>query len=130
MSDIKKTTALVLDDFEEDRMLLTRFLEKLDLNVVAFADLYKAIQFSKTLTAHQDVFFLDLILSASQSGLYILANRDSKFQWLKDIKLVVISGMGDTATIIKAMELGADGYVIKPYSESLIKQKLIEEGVL
>jgi len=110
--------------------LLKRILGGLSINVIEASDVYEALQASKTLVPHQDVFFMDVLISPNETGLSILAGKETKFKWLKDINIIVVSGLGDMATIMKAMGLGADGYVIKPYSEGLIKKKLIEIGVL
>ncbi len=63
---------------------------------------------------HPDLILLDLLMP-NLGGLEIceMLNNDSQ---LRDVPVIVVSGLVDEADIKKAYRLGAVGYITKPYS--------------
>lgn len=100
---------LIVDDDEAVRVLLTRYLEIEGFDVDEVPDgsaVMAAIASSKP-----DLVLLDLTLPA-QDGLDILARlrRDS------DVPVILLTARGSEADRILGLKLGADDYVVKPFS--------------
>lgn len=59
------------------------------------------------------VVILDMMLPYA-NGLQLLANIRNKPSW-SNIPVMLLTSDGTTGTIVKAFELGANDYVVKPY---------------
>jgi two-component system, chemotaxis family, chemotaxis protein CheY len=66
-----------------------------------------------------DMITLDVILP-DQTGLDIL--KEIKRNCNKDIKVVLVSAVGQDVIIEEAMTLGANDYIVKPFSEEKVVQ--------
>ncbi len=103
---------MIVDDSNVIRNRITRGSSRMDLEVVATAtngleavDLYKQ--------HHPDLITMDLTMP-KMDGLeciYELTNYDSK------ANILVISALSDKATGIKALQLGARGFICKPFTD-------------
>jgi two-component system, OmpR family, phosphate regulon response regulator PhoB len=100
---------LVVDDDEAVRVLLTRYLEMEGFQVDQVPDGGKAL--AAIAAGHPDLVLLDLMLPA-QDGLDILTRlrRDS------DVPVILLTARGSEADRILGLKLGADDYVVKPFS--------------
>ncbi len=100
---------LVVDDDESVRVLLTRYLEMEGFQVDPVQDGGEALA---AITATMpDLILFDLMLPV-QDGLDILTGlrRDS------DVPVILLTARGSEADRILGLELGADDYVVKPFS--------------
>ena len=69
-----------------------------------------------------DAVLLDVVMPGSMDGLGALA----AFKRIdKDVPVIVISGQGQTNTIVQAMKLGAADYVCKPFDDSELEMLLV-----
>jgi DNA-binding response OmpR family regulator len=101
--------ALVVEDDEANRLLLTRYLTQEGYAVDTAADGPGAVQ---AVTANPpDVMILDLGLPGID-GMEVLRRirRDS------GIPVLVLTGRDDEPAKLQGFEVGADDYVVKPYS--------------
>ena len=100
---------LVVDDDESVRVLLTRYLEMEGFQVVPVQDGGEAL--AAIAATMPDLILLDLMLPA-QDGLDILTRlrRDS------DVPVILLTARGSEADRILGLKLGADDYVVKPFS--------------
>jgi two-component system phosphate regulon response regulator PhoB len=100
---------LVVDDDEAVRVLLTRYLEMEGFQVDQVPDGGQAL--AAIAAGHPDLVLLDLMLPA-QDGLDILTRlrRDS------DVPVILLTARGSEADRILGLKLGADDYVVKPFS--------------
>jgi len=73
---------------------------------------------------HLDVIVLDLMLGTI-SGFDILQELKSNPD-TSAVKVIVVSALSDDASIEKAQELGADGYISKPYDIISLKSTVKE----
>jgi DNA-binding response OmpR family regulator len=101
---------VVVDDDREIRGLVRDVLEQDGLEVTAVGD-------GESLLAllpghHPDLVILDLMLPGVQ-GLDVLR----KLQDRGRIPTIVLSGKGDEADRVVGLELGADDYLVKPFSQ-------------
>ena len=100
---------LVVDDDEAVRVLLTRYLEMEGFQVDQVSDGGGAL--AAIASTNPNLVLLDLMLPA-QDGLDILTRlrRDS------DVPVILLTARGSEADRILGLKLGADDYVVKPFS--------------
>jgi two-component system phosphate regulon response regulator PhoB len=100
---------LVVDDDEAVRVLLTRYLEMEGFEVEQVPDGGAAL--AAIASSKPDLVLLDLMLPA-QDGLDILTRlrRDS------EVPVILLTARGSEADRIMGLKLGADDYVVKPFS--------------
>ena len=100
---------LVVDDDESVRVLLTRYLEMEGFEVDQVPDGGAAL--AAIASSNPDLILLDLMLPA-QDGLDILTRlrRDS------EVPVILLTARGSEADRIMGLKLGADDYVVKPFS--------------
>jgi DNA-binding response OmpR family regulator len=109
MASTKVPHVVVVDDDREIRGLVRDVLEQDGLQVTAVGD-------GEALLAllpghHPDLVILDLMLPGMQ-GLDVLR----KLQDHGRIPTVVVSGKGEESDRVVGLELGADDYLVKPFS--------------
>ena len=99
----------MVDDDEAVRVLLTRYLEMEGFTVEKVGDGGAAL--AAIAESMPDLVLLDLMLPA-QDGLDILTRlrRDS------DVPVILLTARGSEADRILGLKLGADDYVVKPFS--------------
>ncbi len=106
---VRRGKVLVVDDDESVRVLLTRYLEMEGFEVDQVSDGGEAL--AAITSSNPDLVLLDLMLPA-QDGLDILTRlrRDS------DVPVILLTARGSEADRILGLKLGADDYVVKPFS--------------
>ena len=103
------TRVLVVDDEPVVRDVLTRYLRREGFEVTGAADGHEAL----TAIRHEqpDVILLDLMLPRL-SGLEVL--RTVRLDG--DVPVIILSAKSSEQERIQGLQLGADDYVVKPYS--------------
>jgi PleD family two-component response regulator len=107
----KKHKILIIDDAIDMQLLLAFDLEKAGCEVYKANSGEEGIEFFKNQTV--DLILLDLIMPG-KSGLETLKILKS-LQVSQSIPVIMLSSSMDDNAIVKALDLGADDYVIKPY---------------
>ncbi len=104
-------TVLVIDDSRNQRELVTNVLETLKYRVVAKSSGEEAIEFLKD--NRVDIILLDMIMESGMDGLdtYIRIR-----QIAADSKTIIVSGFSETDRVKRAMALGVQDYIQKPYT--------------
>jgi two-component system KDP operon response regulator KdpE len=105
----RRATILVVDDEEQLRRALRSILETRGHTVVAAPDADAAL--ASTLDATPELVILDLALPGLD-GFGLLERLRS---WL-DVPILVLSVKSEEADKVRALELGADDYLTKPFS--------------
>jgi len=100
---------LVVDDDEAVRVLLTRYLEMEGYTVEQVSDGGSAL--AAIASSRPDMVLLDLMLPA-QDGLDIL----TRLRRNSDVPVILLTGRSSEADRILGLKLGADDYVVKPFS--------------
>ncbi len=127
-------TVMVADDIPLMRLMLSKYVRTagsailesvygpVDLRVLEAADGEEA----RSVVANHsvDLMFLDLMMPV-KDGLSLLQEIREDLG-LKKVKVVVCSAVGDKEVVHRALDLGADAYVIKPFTLTAVQQKLKE----
>jgi len=115
-----KEKIFVVDD-EEDILELVNFvLSKESYRVQKFVtgeDLLKAIKTDKP-----DLLLLDLMLPGIDGfDICKIIKNDEK---LSDIPIIMLTAKGDEVDVVSGLELGADDYVVKPFSARVLTARI------
>jgi len=100
---------LVVDDDDAIRALLTRYLRLEGYEVEEAADGQSAVSSVERRTP--DLVLLDRMLPA-HDGLDILA----RMRRITDVPIILLTAMGAEGDRVMGLKLGADDYVVKPFS--------------
>ncbi len=102
-------TVLVVDDEPMVREVLAQYLTHDGFVVVEAADGEEAV--AKLDTCAPDLVLLDLMLP-KRHGLEVLRHARST----SDVPIILLTALGDEKDRVTGLELGADDYVVKPFS--------------
>ena len=112
----------IVDDDQEMSKAMRMMLELLDYKTTGFLNARSAAQ--TLLTGERpDMLVLDINMP-DVSGLDLLEFLRRRPEW-KDLPIVMLSSEAADVTVDEAMELGADGYVMKPVTLEEL-EKVIE----
>lgn len=116
----EKHTVLVIDDDETMRKALVRLLESEEYIVISAAD---GTQLEKVFDKDSvDLILLDIGLPWV-NGLE-LTEVLKGHEDLKDIPIVLISGLGSKEDLEKGLSLGAEAYIKKPFDVGILKDTI------
>jgi len=112
----------IVDDDQEMAKAIRMMLELLDCHTTSFLNARSAAQ--TLLTGERpDMLVLDINMP-DVSGLDLLEFLRRRSEW-QDLPVVMLSSEAADVTVDEAMELGADGYVMKPVTLEEL-EKVIE----
>ncbi|WP_455220432.1 response regulator transcription factor [Kaarinaea lacus] len=116
---MEKIKVLVADDVKVMRSLLKSSLSTFDVDIVSEID--NGDEVIELVRKHSpDIVFLDISMPG-KNGLEVLQELKSEFA---DIFVAMISGHSTFENIKRSMELGADGFVSKPYTAIKIREMI------
>ncbi|HVR33630.1 MAG TPA: response regulator [Acidimicrobiia bacterium] len=115
-------TVLLIEDHPATRHLITVVLERFEVNLVFAADGRSGLE---AIDAHEpDLVLLDLLLP-DINGWEVLA-------WIRarrsgdELPVLMVTAYGGDDDETKAYELGANGYLPKPFDPSILRQTVAE----
>ncbi len=111
---------LVIDDNESNRMLLARRLTQQGHEVLQTHSGVEA--FAMLAEMEVDLILLD-VLMPEMNGLEVLTRLKAD-ETLYGIPVIMISGLNETETVLKCIELGADDYLPKPCDVVLLRARI------
>jgi len=112
-------TAIVADDVMETRELLRHTLEKCGCNILCTAeDGDDALE--KVHRYRPDILFVDIDMP-KKTGLQVLRALKNAS---KEIFVVMVSGHSTLENVQTALEQGADGFIVKPFTMQRVQQIL------
>ena len=115
---------LIVDDSAAIRKILQRVLRQADLplgNLYEAGDGAEALEALKTKSVG---LILSDINMPNMDGLQLLGNLKAATEW-RNVPVVMITTEGSQARVMEAVQLGAAGYVRKPFTADQIKEKLL-----
>lgn len=114
---------LIADDDPTSLKLLTKILATMpEHTVTAVEDGAAAWQLLDDPARSFDVVFLDLNMPHLDG--FELLNRIRQSPILKSLEVVLVTAAADRATVIKAAQLGARHFLVKPCSVAAVTAKL------
>ena len=121
-SDITTGSILVVDDNKNNTTLLTKRLKKIGNNVEVANDGIEALKIVEK-GLQLDLILLDIIMP-HMNGYEVLEylKKDKRYH---EIPVIMLSSMDDLTSIYRCIELGADDYVRKPFSQKLLIPPLV-----
>jgi phosphoserine phosphatase RsbU/P len=102
---------LVIDDSDDSRELIGRFLERAGYEVMAAMDGQDGL--TKTFAAMPDLILLDIMMPGMDG--YEVCETLKKEPRTRDIPVIFLSGLGETRDKIRGLEIGAADYITKPF---------------
>ncbi len=117
---VRGQRAFVVDDTRSLREMVSKFLRGLALDVQQFEDGRDVAAAAETLLP--DLIILDFLLP-DIDGLSILSDLKSRGT-TKNIPVIMVSGYGEEEMVTKALELGADDYISKPFCLKRLKARV------
>jgi two-component system chemotaxis response regulator CheY len=119
--------ALVIDDSRVMRTILTRLLAGLDFTVVQAGDGAEAMQLLED-GARPDVVLVDWNMPV-MDGLTFIKRCRANPEY-RDLVLMMVTTESEQSQIVRAMAAGAHEYVVKPFTETDIAEKLTLLGLI
>lgn len=113
----KKNTVLIVDDEPQIRKMLRIFLEASDFHIEESENAKQAIRMSASIKP--ELVLLDLGLPDLDGKEVITAIRT----W-SQLPIIVLSVRSDDGEVAEALNMGADDYVIKPFSADVLLARL------
>ncbi len=120
--------AMVIDDSRAMRMILGRTLERFGYKVAHAANGKDALEQIHRQSSQVALFLVDWNMP-EMNGLEFVKNLRSKPQF-GSIPIVMVTTETEAEQISLALEAGANEYVIKPFSDETIEDKLRMLGLL
>jgi len=114
---------LIVDDSAAIRKILQRALQQSELvlgKVIEAADGREAME---ALKLQKVGLILSDINMPNMDGLQLLGQLKADDQW-KHVPVIIISTEGSQTKVMEAVQLGAKGFVRKPFTAEQIKEKL------
>jgi two-component system chemotaxis response regulator CheY len=119
--------ALVVDDSRAMRSILTRLLSGLGFDVAQAGDGAEAMQVLDAGTC-PDVVLVDWNMPVMDGLTFIKAVRGR--EEFRDISLMMVTTESEQGQIVRALAAGAHEYVIKPFTDEVIAEKLALLGLV
>jgi len=113
-------TVLVVDDHPQAQVLLTRFLKRMGYRVETAANGLEAV--NAVATVRPDIILMDLTMPVM--GGYEATEQIRAAALDRWIPIVFLSATPDSAALIRALERGADDYLVKPISYTVLRAKM------
>jgi two-component system chemotaxis response regulator CheY len=120
--------AMVIDDSRAMRLILGRIVAKLDFEVVEAPDGRAALDLIAQLPAPPELALVDWNMPTMNGLEFVtVARADAR---LREMTLVMVTTECEHSQIVRALAAGAHEYVIKPFTESAMIEKLALLGLV
>lgn len=113
---------LVVEDDDGIRDLLAYKLRTSDYEVTAIDDGADCLEALEEGELEPDAVVLDVMLPGVDG--YEVLERLREHARLADVPVIMVTGMGLEANVVRGFEAGADDYVTKPFSPSELVARL------
>lgn len=123
---MQKKLCLVVDDSKVVRTVSRRIMEEFGFRVVEAEDGKKALEECKK--AIPEVVLLDWNMPVMNGPEFLESFRQIKEY--SETKIIFCTTENDFAKIQHAIMSGASEYIMKPFNDEIIKNKLMQLGVL
>jgi len=114
---------LIVDDSAAIRKILRRVLQQAEIPIGSVYEAGDGLEAVASLKQQYVQLILSDINMPNMDGLEFLRELKGNSDW-KDIPVIMITTEGSQAKVLEAVQLGAAGYVRKPFTAEQIKEKL------
>jgi two-component system, chemotaxis family, chemotaxis protein CheY len=114
---------LIVDDSAAIRKILQRVLGQANVPISQVFEAGDGLEALEVLKSQNIGLVLSDINMPNMDGLQLLSQVRAVEQW-KNVPFVMITTEGSHAKVLEAVQLGASGYVRKPFTPDQIKEKL------
>jgi len=114
---------LIVDDSVAVRKILLRVLAQAEIRVGRVFEAGDGVQALAALKDNKVDLILSDINMPNMDGLQFLSHVRAQEQW-KSVPFLMITTEGSMTKVSEAVELGASGYVRKPFTAEQIRDKL------
>ena len=114
---------LIVDDSAAIRKILQRVLRQTDLPLGEIHEAGDGTEAVEILRNRSFGLILSDINMPQMDGLQLLA-RIKEMEHLRNVPVIMITTEGGQGKVMEAVQLGATGYVRKPFTAEQIKEKL------
>lgn len=108
---------LVIDDEPDTVMLLKHILLREGFDVAGAANGKEAL--TKLNEVHPSLILLDMMMPEMDGWQTI-----DKVQEISDVPIIILSAMNQTDSIIRALQMGADDYITKPFNQAEVVARI------
>ena len=117
-----KRRVLVVDDNQDIRELVMHILDADGFHVFAAENGEGALAILRSNPV--DLILLDVMMPGT-SGLEVLQEiRTGSLKRLHEVPVIMITAMATTDDVDKALAIGANSYIVKPFRGALIREKV------
>jgi two-component system chemotaxis response regulator CheY len=120
--------AMVIDDSRAMRMILKRIITKINFEVVEAGDGKEALDLLATMTEVPELALIDWNMP-NMNGLEFVTHARADPR-LREMTLVMVTTESEQGQIVRALAAGAHEYVIKPFTEGAMIEKLALLGLV
>jgi len=116
---------LVVDDNHTPREVICEALKQFNIQV---KEAVNGVEATKILEAEQFNLVITDVVMPEMNGYEFVCEvrKDDRY---KDMKLMMVTTETEMAQVIKALEAGANEYVMKPFTKDMIVEKLTLMGI-
>ncbi|SRR5579863_1165836 len=114
---------LIVDDSAAIRKILQRILQKAEFPIGTVFEAGDGLEALAILKENKVGLVLTEINMPNMDGLQLLAQLRAEEAW-KRLPVIMITNEGGQGKVMEALQLGATGYVKKPFTSDQIKDKL------
>ncbi len=115
---------MIVDDSAAIRKILQRVLVQAGVPVGAVHEANDGNQALEVLKTNKVGLILSDINMPNMDGIELLSRLKADAEY-KKVPIVMVTTEGSQARVMQALELGAAGYVRKPFTAEQIKEKLV-----
>lgn len=114
---------LIVDDSAAIRKILQRVLRQADVDVGQVYEAGDGLEALETLKQHKVHLVLADVNMPNMNGIQLLAQIKANAEWAA-LPVIMVTTEGSQSKVMEAAQLGAAGYIRKPFSAEQIKDKL------
>jgi len=119
---------MVIDDSRAMRMILKRIVTKLDFETIEAGDGQEALDLLAAMDEVPDLALVDWNMP-TMNGLEFVSRARADPR-LREMTLVMVTIESEQSQIVRALAAGAHEYVIKPFTEGAMIEKLALLGLV
>lgn len=114
---------LIVDDSAAIRKILQRVLRQAEVDLGEVYEAGDGLEALETLKKHKVHLVLADVNMPNMNGMQLLAHLKSTAEW-QQLPVILVTTEGSQSKVMEAAQLGAAGYIRKPFSAEQIKDKL------